>query len=526
MFEKISKWSESKNGLLYIICISLTLKAFLFMSESVVNKDGLLYISVAQKLITGHFKEGLSIYPMPFYPLLIGIVHFMIPDWVAAARILSITFVVFTLIPLYLLSKELFDRKAAFWACLAFAVAPVPNGWADSVIRDPGFIFCMAWSVFFALRAIQSQRIVFFVASAFFSWVSVLFRLEGIIFILFFPLYLFALGFKKYNDKTSLFKGIFLWTSVPFLFFAIFIVALGWDGIISLNRSGDILKEAQKVLSFGFLDNYHVLSEQLINLEKYSPYPGGMQNFAETARHYIPIIYLFGLLETFIVVLFPLFLIPLFYGFRGSMQKNRIFVLSVFFAFLFMTYYFLVNADFIQKRFLSIPALLLYPWIGAGMQRFFEYLSGRFSQRVFVSIFILLFILPVYQCFEQEWKEDRSIMAAGKWLAGQKESNRLKVITLDSRFLYYAGRAFRIRYDSSAGGGDVVLLESEIANIYNLEQIALNRKLDLILLRISSKKEAPDFKYFKRIKEFKGRKNVSYVFSSPEAAAIITGHNS
>jgi len=62
--QKISKWSENKNGLLYIICISLTLKAFLFMSDSVVNKDGLLYISVAQKLITGHFKEGLSIYPM------------------------------------------------------------------------------------------------------------------------------------------------------------------------------------------------------------------------------------------------------------------------------------------------------------------------------------------------------------------------------------------------------------------------------------------------------------------------------
>ena len=525
-FEKISKWSESKNGLLYVICISLTLKAFLFMSDSVVNRDGLLYISVAQKLITGHFKEGLSIYPMPFYPLLIGIVHFLIPDWVAAARILSITFIVFTLIPLYLLSKELFDRKAAFWACLAFAVAPVPNGWADGVMRDPGFIFCMAWAVFFALRAIQSQRIIFFAAAALFSWVSILFRLEGIIFILFFPLCVVALCFKRENDKVRLLKGVFLWILFPLGFSAVFIAALGWDGIISLNRSRDILTQVQKFLSLGFLDNYYVLSEQLINLEKYSPFPGGKQNFAETARHYIPIIYLFGLFETLIVVLFPLFVIPLFFGFRDSVQKNRIFVASVFCAFLFMTYYFLINGDYLQKRFLSIPALLLCPWLGAGMQRFFEYLSGRFSKKVFAAVFILFFILPVYQCFEQEWKEDRSLMVAGKWLAGQDKSAQLKIITLDARFLYYAGREFRSENDSSTGGGDVVIHESEIANIYNIERIALNRKLDLILLKISSKKEAPGFRYFKIIKEFKGGRNVSYLYSSPEAAAIITASNS
>jgi len=312
----------------------------------------------------------------------------------------------------------------------------------------------------------------------------------------------------------------------PLVFSAVLIAALGCDGIISLNRGRDILTQVQKFLSLGFLDNYFYISEQLVNLERYSLYPGGMQNFAETARHYIPIIYLFGLLETFILVLFPLFVIPLFFGFRESMQKNRIFVLSVFFAFMFMAYYFLVNQDFTQNRFLSIPALLMYPWMGAGMQRFFEYLSGKFSKRVFAAVFILFFILPVYQCFEQEWKEDRSLMVAGKWLAGQDKLNRLKIITLDARFLYYAGREFWVVEDSSAGGGDVVLHESKIANIYNIEQIALNRKLDLILLKSSSKKEAPDFKYFKRIKEFKGGKNVSYIYSSPEAEAIITGSDS
>lgn len=525
-FEKISKWSESKNGLLYIICISLTLKAFLFMSDSVVNKDGLLYIAAAQKFAEGLFSEGLSIYQMPFYPLLIAIVHFLIPDWVTAGRIISVAFIVCTLIPLYLMSKELFDRKAAFWACLAFAVTPVPNGWADSVIRDPGFIFCMAWAVFFALWAIQSQRIIFFVAAVLFSWVSILFRLEGLIFILFFPLCVVALCFKRENDKVRLLKGVFLWILFPLLFSGVFIAVFGWNGIISFNRSGDIITQAQKFLRLDFLDNYFYISEQLINLEKYSLYPGGKQHLVETARHYIPIIYLFGLLEILIVVLFPLFVVPLFWGFKDSMQKNRIFALSVFFAFLFMAYYFLVNQDYIQKRFLSIPALLLYPWIGAGMQRFFEYLSGRFSKKVLVAVFILFFILPVYQCFEQEWKEDRSIMAAGKWLAGQGKLSECKIITSDKRFLYYSGREFWFINGSSGTDGDVFYNVSENNNLNYMEQFALQQKIDIMVFKIPEKNIPPQFKYFKKIKEFKDRKNVSYVFSSPEAAAIISGSNS
>ena len=521
MFEKVSKWSESKNGLLYIICISLTLKAFLFMSDSVVNKDGLLYIAAAQKLITWHFKEGFSIYPMPFYPFLIGIVHFLIPDWVAAARILSVTFIILTLIPLYLLSKELFDRKAAFWACLAFTIAPVPNGWADGVIRDPGFIFCMAWAVFFALRGIKYQRIIFFAAAALFSWVSILFRLEGIIFILFFPLYLVVFCFRRENNKIRLLKGVFLWILFPLAISAVLIAALGYDGIISFNRSSDIITQVQRSLRFGFLDNYHLLSEQLINLEKYSPYPGGQQNFAATARHYIPIIYLFGLLETFIVVLFPLFVVPLFWGFKDSMQKNRIFVLSVIFTFMFMIYYFLINMDFIQKRFLSIPALLLYPWIGAGMQRFFEYLSGKFSKKVFTAVIMLFLILPVYQCVEQEWKEDRSIMAAAKWIEKEANPEKFKIITPDARFLYYAGREFWLQDGYSVTYGDKVYHLSEIDTLYGLEHIAIKQKMDLIVLKISAKKEPPEFKDFKRIKEFKGRKDISYIYSSPEASAVL-----
>lgn len=251
--ENISKWAESKNGLIYIICISAMLKAFLLTSDSLVNNDGLLYIAAAQEFAAGHFKEWLTAFPMPFYPMLIGIVHFLIPDWVAAARVLSITFIVFALVPLYWLSEEIFDRKAAFWACLAFAIAPVPNGLADGVVRDPGFLFCMAWAVYFAFQALQYGKIILFAVTALFAWISFLFRLEGIIFIIFFPIYLLFQYFLDYRKNYAMLKGVFIWSAIILFIFIIVTAIPGGETVISIKANTHHYEKVRNFFNLNFL---------------------------------------------------------------------------------------------------------------------------------------------------------------------------------------------------------------------------------------------------------------------------------
>ncbi|MFH1759857.1 MAG: hypothetical protein ABIA63_02025, partial [bacterium] len=255
---------------------------------------------------------------------------------------------------------------------------------------------------------------------------------------------------------------------------------------------------------------------------KFSPFTDYKNNFAEIARHYIPIIYFLGLTETFIVVLFPLFLLPLFFSFKSPIQISRVFVASVFWIYILMAYYFLIKMDFLTSRYLSIPVLLMYPWIGAGLQKFFEYLSGKLSKKGFAAIFILFFILPVYQCVKQEWKQDKSLMTAAKWIATNSNNSKLKIITTDKRFLFYAGRKYDVGDTFSGDKNDAYYVLDDKYSSYNeLEQIAIQNKFDLVILRISAKNEAPKFEYFKILKEFKGSKNVSYIFSSPEVAKSI-----
>jgi len=520
-FENISKWAESKNGLIYIICISAMLKAFFLASDSLINNDGLLYISAAQEFAKGHFKEGLNVFPMPFYSLLIVIVHFLIPDWAMAARVISVLFMVFTIIPLYLLTKELFDRKAAFWACLAFALAPASNSLAGDVIRDPGFIFCTAWSVYFALRSSQSSRIIYFAATAFFSLVSILFRIEGIILVLIFPVYFSFLSFFKDQERTTLLKGALLFMLIPLFLITVYYVS-GFKGLVSFNRSDHIYGEIQKLFKIEFLVNYQMLSSQLEILVQSSPYPGFKNNFAEIAKHYIPAIYFMGLTETFIVALFPLYIVPIYYSFKEPIKINHVFVLSLLIVFILLAYYFLIKMDFLTERYILIPVLLAYPWVGAGMHRFLEYLSGKSFENFFLIAFLLFIISPVYKCVEQEMKQDDSLIIAAKWIENNPDAMKLRIITGDKRFLFYAGREFWVGDVFSGNSSDAYYrLDDEDASYNELEEIAAANKFDLLFLRVSLKKEAPQFKYFKKIKEIKGRNNISYIFSSPEAARIM-----
>ena len=136
--------------MLFLLCLSAVIKVIFALSNNLINPDGILYISAARQFALGHFSGGMALYPMPFYPFLIAIVHSIIPHWVAAIKFISITTSVLTLIPLYLLANDLFDRKTAFWACRAFTLVPFANECSIQTIRGPSFLFLFAWAVYFA----------------------------------------------------------------------------------------------------------------------------------------------------------------------------------------------------------------------------------------------------------------------------------------------------------------------------------------------------------------------------------------
>jgi len=505
MLQNLSKWTETKWAFLFVLCISAVLKVALAIPDTVMNHDGVLYISAAQHFASGNFGEGMALHSMPAYPFLIAIVHFLVPNWVAAAKLISITTSILVLIPLYLLAKDLFDRKVAFWACLAFALAPFPNGCAAEVIRGPSFLFLMAWAVYFAGHAIQSTRLFFFFTTALFAWASAFFRIEGIIFV---PLYLFFLAgmaIWKQGEKGPLIKGILVWIAFPLVAIAVLLAA---PEAVSSGLTSQLTQKLHDLVHFRFLDNYHLIYDQLKSLENASPYPSGNQNLAEIARHFMPVIYLLGLIETFIKVLFPIFVIPLFWSFRHSLSRTRLFVLILTIAYLLMVYYTLLEKDFIQSRFLLAPAFFLYPWIGMGLERIFTFLMRSSRPGLLVTVFVIIFFVsPGYKSVHHVWKQDNVIATSGEWLANRSWFQKARIITNDPRIPFYAGR-----------GNDFLNHPNLNHDYMAMQQAALKNRMDLLVIRTSVKRNKliPQLEVYKKVKEFAGKKDIVIIYRSPE----------
>jgi len=512
ILKKIEKLSEQKNGLLAVLCVSTLIKISLALSGMVINKDGILYIATAQQFAMGNFMEGLGLYYMPFYPLLITLSHWLIPNWIMAARLISITASILYIIPLYFLTQGLFNRRAAFWGCLALSIVPVPNGWALDIIRGPCFIFLFAWAVYFAVSALEKDKPLFFFAAAVFTWLSILIRVEGLIII---PVYLVFLSLsllRKPESRPYFFRGVFIWISFP-IAIGIFIAAMGHETLLINNTT--MFWQLEDIVNMRYLDNYHRIYEYLKESGKLPPFSGGSHSFAKTARYYIHTIYLLGLLQGLIKNIFPFLVIPLFIALKNSDMRNRGFVFTLIVFHLFVMYLTLLNRDFLSKRFLLMPAFLLYPWIGAGLDRMFSSVLKSSSNKISSVLFALFFVIfPIAKCAELPFKQNKVIPITGRWLKSRPELEQASIITTDARFPFYAHREFS-RKDYWRMNRNTISLKKHVKDQeYDLmEDLAVANKSDLIVIKIPSDSadHLPDLRQYKLLKKFDDGRSTSMV---------------
>jgi hypothetical protein len=249
----------------------------------------------------------------------------------------------------------------------------------------------------------------------------------------------------------------------------------------------------------------------LKKFEAIMPYKGNVQNFIEIVIHYMPIIYLLGLLESLIKALFPLYLIPLAVGLWHSRKRNGAFILLLAGCYLLICYYYLIRMDSIRVRFLLAPAFLFHPWIGFGLDRLCSYVRGSSRRRLFTLLLvILLALLPVYRSLKIIWKQDDVLLKAGKWIATVPQFKAASIITTDRRVPFYAGR-----------GADFFFYPDP--DYPKMETFAAIRDMDLLIIKTSKreKNHTPRFKNYRKVEEFVGVKDIVTIYSSPRLYGTI-----
>lgn len=515
----LMKLSETKRDLLIFLWLSAILKVSIAFFTEVINTDGVLYITAAQQLSAGHLEAALHAHRMLFYPSLIALTHYLIPNWVAAARLISLVTSVLTLIPLYFLTKELFDRKVALWCCAAFVISPLPNQLSFEVIRDPCYLFFFAWGIYFIQYAIRSKRPQHFILASVFTSLAFLCRLEGVILLPCSIVSIVYLALKKPRDRFVLLRGLSIYIIFPVLFFGIATLVLqakinNWPATMEyLNRVDEIIGPLKALYGLKFLENYHLLYEKLEIFEQSLSFKIADKYFIELVRHYMFAIYFIGFLEGLIKAFFPPFVLPLGLGLQSSKARNSAFVIFVVSCYLLMLYYALILRGHTRVRIFLAPAFILYPWIGAGMQRAVNYFKqGTLKRYLVLALTFLLGVLSVYQSVDILWNQDNVTRRAGKWLRQRPEFQTVNILTTDPRVPFYAGRTEYYTHHQTH-------------DFSFIGKIARIKKADLLIIRMSKKRGSPGSKIgkFSKVKEFVGVKDIVSIYCSPKLCNAIEG---
>ena len=514
---ELAKIPESSHALPLVFMFSAILMGALYWVRlgADLNFDGEIYISAAFRYAMGMNNEGLAIYPMPLYPYLISLMHRVIPDWVLAARLISYFSMTLAVIPLYRLSTDLFNRRAAFWGCLAFTLLPETLLHSNSVLREPGFCLFFMWAIYFALKTIQSKKLIHLFSSALLGLFSTFFRIEGLII---FPIYFFiliALAVSKRDQSKDYFRLVLTWGGLSLFLIAAIQIGTESHGTI-INRYNDWVISFRALKDTSFLENYRHLYAQLQQMQEVSANNGIGQHFVETARNFMPLIYLLGMLQMFFSTILAVNIIPLLWGLKRACYTERhVFVLISACCLFALACGFFVLENIILKRYLFLPAVLLCPWVGFGMDRILAFAQRRsHTQAIVVCVLLLFFAMPAFE-FDKYFKNTDNLRStAGSWIARQEGLKSLKIVFNDQVVKFYTDMEIDVHGEKKT----IPKLDASDMNCSKFARFALENSVDLMVIsaRADMRKNITDFLGYIEIKEFNDEKKFIRLYISEE----------
>jgi 4-amino-4-deoxy-L-arabinose transferase-like glycosyltransferase len=438
MTDRLQRCLMRHRPLLAILLFAVAFKCVVLQFDAVVNRDGLLYITAAQKFSAGLFHEAIDLYPMALYPFLISMVQHLVSDWVMAARMLTMAAMVLTLVPFFLLTRDLFDEKAAVLAGIVLTILPAHNEMALDVVRGPVYALFFMLATYSAHLFFREKTYKTILAAFFFAVVALLLRIEAVVL---FPVFVLLVGWKLGTDPRS---GKLLATraaAVTATVVAILLLTALVSGVnpLEMNRLGQVTDRISDLFSNQFFRYYADVVDKLGSFRGTEPFSKGHQSMAALVHRYNLLLYLVGTLEALIKVLFPVMLIPLAIGFSKTSRKQAgvILLAAMYLAMVFTMY---IRLDFTSKRFFLIPVLLLLPWIGEGIRLLLEKGDTARMKHAAAAICFTLFALGpvIYTIGELRENEDVTIRA-GKWIAERYTKSDIdRMVANDPRLLFYA----------------------------------------------------------------------------------------
>lgn len=144
-----------------LTAFAAVLLGWLFAHTDIFFADGLRYIGQAQRLNDGALVDGLlKAVDHPAYPLAITAMHRLIGGtspraWQEAAQLASVLAGVLLVLPIYLVSREIFGDRVAWMSCLLVYLVPLNAHVMADALSESTFLLFWTWGLWASLRFLK-----------------------------------------------------------------------------------------------------------------------------------------------------------------------------------------------------------------------------------------------------------------------------------------------------------------------------------------------------------------------------------
>ena len=216
--------------LLILIVLALLIRIFIFQTQKVIETDGPYYAEIGKNLISGNgyidIEGNLNLLLTPLYPILIGLLSFIIKNLELSARLISIVFGSLLIIPVYLIAKKFYGKKIGYLGALFIALYPPLVYISTITYTDSLYLFLLFTSLYIGWLALTENKMKLYLVLGLMLGLTYLTRPEGVFYVILFSVLIILKFIKtlKINIKKIFFSILlllfgFLIISSPFILF-------------------------------------------------------------------------------------------------------------------------------------------------------------------------------------------------------------------------------------------------------------------------------------------------------------------
>lgn len=465
------------RGLIFFSAsISILLSIWAALKAVVINPDAICYLQSAEGIPMGlHFVTHLcGQAKWPFYSALIYFFeNFTKISMQNSAHFLNGCFSLISVVSFILITYCLNGTKRVLWlAAFVILLAHEFNSLRECIVRDHGFWAFYLLSILFLLLFFRENLWRYALAWSVSLLIATLFRIEGVIFLLFVPM---ATFFNSAKRISSFFK---LHTLSLLLFFCLMVwLFLHPDkGVGELGRLGEV--KNQFLVGFAEVAKQFSSKAEILNQQIFTPLS------LKDSEIILGLIFIFWYLQSVISNISFIYAGLVVYAWIRKLLKDNqasLVLWSYIIVNVIVTGTFLVEHMFLAKRYLLALSLTLMVWIPLALDDFCKQYSRR--KLPLLASIVLIIVFAVGGIFDFGYSK-KYIRDAGEWLEFNLPQNAT-LYSNDNLVMYYSKRF----------GYDIFTKNIEFSQ-QNMLAADTMKQYDYLALRLNknSSLDQPEFK--------------------------------